>query len=67
MFLNGHPGRFAEYQINLIIGIIVFALVLGLLDNKKFPAALVALAAGVYRALRWAASTAGRLPSVRHP
>ncbi len=47
VFLNGHPGRFAEYQINLIIGIIVFALVLGLLDNKKFPAALVALAAGV--------------------
>ena len=47
VFLNGHPGRFAEYQINLIIGIIVFALVLGLLDNKKFPAALVALAAGI--------------------
>ena len=47
VFLNGLPGRFAEYHINLIIGIVVFALVLGLLDNKKFPAALVALAAGI--------------------
>jgi SulP family sulfate permease len=47
VFLNGLPGRFAEYHINLLIGIVVFALVLGLLDNKKFPAALVALAAGV--------------------
>ena len=47
IFLNGLPGRFAEYHINLIIGIVVFALVLGLLDNKKFPAALVALAAGI--------------------
>jgi len=47
VFLNGLPGRFAEYHINLIIGVVVFALVLGLLDNKKFPAALVALAAGI--------------------
>lgn len=47
VFLNGLPGRLAEYHINLIIGIVVFALVLGLLDNKKFPAALVALAAGI--------------------
>ena len=47
VFLNGLPGRFAEYHINLIIGIVVFVLVLGLLDNKKFPAALVALAAGI--------------------
>jgi sulfate permease, SulP family len=47
VFLNGLAGRFAEYHINLIIGIVVFALVLGLLDNKKFPAALVALAAGI--------------------
>ncbi|MDO8942625.1 MAG: putative sulfate/molybdate transporter, partial [Desulfobacterales bacterium] len=47
VFLNGLPGRFVEYHINLIIGIVVFALVLGLLDNKKFPAALVALAAGI--------------------
>jgi sulfate permease, SulP family len=42
VFLNGLPGRLAEYHINLTIGTIVFALVLGLLDNKKFPAALAA-------------------------
>jgi SulP family sulfate permease len=47
LFLSGLPGRFAEYHVNLIIGIVVFALVLVLLDNKKFPAALVALAAGI--------------------
>src|SRR5512139_1720428 len=47
LFLSGAAGRFAEYQVNLVIGIVVFALVLGLLDNKKFPAALVALAAGI--------------------
>jgi sulfate permease, SulP family len=51
VFLNGLTGRFAEYQINLIIGIVVFALVMGLLDNKKFPAALVALAAGIISGL----------------
>ncbi len=47
VFLNGLSGRFAEYHVNLILGIVVFALVLGLLDNKKFPAALVALGAGI--------------------
>jgi SulP family sulfate permease len=47
VFLSGIAGRFAAYQINLIVGIVVFVLVLALLDNKKFPAALVALAAGI--------------------
>jgi SulP family sulfate permease len=47
LFLSGITGRFAAYQINLIVGIVVFVLVLALLDNKKFPAALVALAAGI--------------------
>jgi sulfate permease, SulP family len=47
LFLNGAAGRFTEYQANLIIGVVVFAMVLGLLDNKRFPAALVALAAGI--------------------
>jgi SulP family sulfate permease len=51
VFLSGIAGRFAEYQINLIIGIVVFVLVLALLDNKKFPAALVALAAGIVSGL----------------
>jgi sulfate permease, SulP family len=47
VFLSGVTGKLAEYHINLIIGILVFVLVLALLDNKKFPAALVALAAGI--------------------
>ncbi len=47
VFLTGLPGRFAEYHVNLIVGLVVFGLVLGLLDNKKFPAALVAVAAGI--------------------
>lgn len=45
--MSGMPGKFAEYPVNLIIGIVVFGLVLLLLDNKRFPAALVALAVGV--------------------
>ncbi|RJR53596.1 MAG: sulfate permease [Desulfobacteraceae bacterium] len=47
LFLSGVDGRFSAYHLNLILGVVVFALVLLLLDNKKFPAALVALAAGV--------------------
>ncbi len=47
VFLSGIAGRFADYQVNLVIGIVVFILVMALLDNKKFPAALVALAAGI--------------------
>jgi SulP family sulfate permease len=47
VFLNGGAANFADYRINLIIGVVVFALVLALLDNKKFPAALVALAVGI--------------------
>ncbi len=47
VFMSGLEGRFSGYPVNLIIGIVVFGLVLLLLDNKKFPAALVALAIGV--------------------
>jgi SulP family sulfate permease len=47
LFISGIPGRFADYPVNLIIGILVFALVLLLLDNKRFPAALAALAVGI--------------------
>jgi len=61
VFLNGLAGRFAEYHINLIIGIVVFALVLGLLDNKKFPAALVALAAGIISGFALGGFNAGAL------
>lgn len=51
LFLSGVAGRFAEYNINLIIGVVVFLLVLALLDNKKLPAALAALAAGIIAGL----------------
>jgi SulP family sulfate permease len=51
LFLSGVAGRFAEYNINLIIGVAVFLMVLALLDNKKLPAALAALAAGIIAGL----------------
>jgi SulP family sulfate permease len=47
LFMSGIQSRFAEYPVNLSIGILVFALVLLLLDNKRFPAALVALVVGI--------------------
>ena len=47
LFLSGVAGRFTEYQINLILGLIVFVMVLALLDNKRMPAALAALAVGI--------------------
>ena len=47
IFMSGIQGKLAEYPVNLILGILVFVLVLLLLDNKRFPAALVALAVGM--------------------
>jgi SulP family sulfate permease len=47
IFMSGLEGKLSGYPVNLIIGIVVFCLVLLLLDNKKFPAALVALAIGI--------------------
>jgi sulfate permease, SulP family len=47
LFMSGLEGKFSGYPVNLIIGIVVFCLVLLLLDNKKFPAALVALVLGI--------------------
>ena len=47
LYLSGFAGKFAEYNINLAIGVAVFLLVLALLDNKKLPAALAALAVGI--------------------
>jgi SulP family sulfate permease len=47
VFLSGVDGKLAEYPVNLVMGFMVFALVLALLDNKKFPAALAALAFGI--------------------
>ena len=47
LFLSGVVGRFPDSSINLILGVAVFALVLLLLDNKKVPAAIAAVAIGV--------------------
>jgi len=47
LYLSGVAGKFSEYNINLAIGVAVFLMVLLLLDNKKLPAALAALAAGI--------------------
>ncbi len=46
VFMSGMESRLAGWPVNLVIGLVVFALVLLLLDNKRFPAALMALAAG---------------------
>ena len=51
IFLSGVNGHFSEYQINLGIGVLVFAIVLLLLDNKKVPAALAALGFGIISGL----------------
>jgi sulfate permease, SulP family len=51
LFLSGVAGRFAEYNLNLILGIAVFLIILALLDNKKLPAALAALAVGIIAGL----------------
>ncbi|MEW6219543.1 MAG: putative sulfate/molybdate transporter [Thermodesulfobacteriota bacterium] len=47
LFLSGEAGVLAEYHGNLMLGVVVFLLVLALLDNKKAPAGLAALAAGI--------------------
>jgi SulP family sulfate permease len=47
LFIDGRPGPFAAQHANIWLGLVVFALVLALLDNKRFPAALVALGVGL--------------------
>jgi SulP family sulfate permease len=51
IFLSGVNGHFSEYQVNLGIGALAFAIVLLLLDNKKIPAALAALGFGIIAGL----------------
>ena len=51
VFLSGVNGRLSEYPINLVMGFMVFALVLILLDNRKLPAALAALVFGIIAGL----------------
>lgn len=47
LFISGTPGSISNYPVNLVIGVVVFGLVLLLLDNKRFPAALAALVVGI--------------------
>ncbi len=47
MFLSGVQGRLSGYPVNLVIGIVVFAMVLLLLNNRRYPAALAALVVGI--------------------
>lgn len=51
LFISGVQGRLAGYPVNLVIGITVFALILLLLDNRRVPAALAALAVGIIAGL----------------
>ena len=51
LFLSGATGNYSPYHINLILGFIVFAMVLALLDNRKVPAALAAVAVGIIAGL----------------
>lgn len=47
LFVDGRPGPLAAQHLNLWLGVGVFALVLALLGNARFPAALVALGVGL--------------------
>ncbi len=47
LFLSGAAGRYPIPGTNLILGVVVFALVLLLLDNRKVPAAIAAVAVGI--------------------
>ena len=51
LFISGATGNYSQYHLNLILGFIVFAMVLALLDNRKVPAALAALAVGIIAGL----------------
>ncbi len=51
LFLSGVAGRFPDSYVNLILGVVVFGMVLALLDNKKLPAAIAAVAVGIISGL----------------
>jgi SulP family sulfate permease len=61
LFISGVPGMFSEYNINLIIGSVVFIMVLLLLDNKKLPAAIAALIVGITAGLALGGTSGLRL------
>jgi sulfate permease, SulP family len=47
LFLSGVVGKYPDSSINLVLGAVVFAIVLLLLDNKKIPAAIAAVGIGI--------------------
>lgn len=47
LFMSGVAGYFPDSNLNLILGIAIFAMVLLLLDNKKVPAAIAAVGLGI--------------------
>lgn len=47
MFMAGSSSALTGFNLNLVLGIIVFVMVLLLLDNKKLPAAIAAVAFGI--------------------
>jgi SulP family sulfate permease len=47
LFLSGGAPDFTGFNINFVLGIVVFAMVLMLLDNKKLPAAIAAVGLGI--------------------
>ncbi|MBA3030818.1 MAG: sulfate permease [Desulfobacteraceae bacterium] len=51
LFMSGVVGKFPGSGINLILGVLVFAMVLLLLDNRKVPAAIAAIAVGILAGL----------------
>lgn len=51
IFMSGAQSLFPDYPVNLLLGVLVFGLVLLLLDNRRFPAALVALVIGIVSGL----------------
>jgi SulP family sulfate permease len=51
LFMSDTPAKLAGLNLNLVIGVLVFVMVLLLLDNKRLPAAMAAVGAGILAGL----------------
>jgi SulP family sulfate permease len=51
LFMSDTPASLAGLNLNLIIGVLVFVMVLVLLDNKRLPAAMAAVGVGILTGL----------------
>jgi len=51
LFMSDTPAKLAGLNLNLIIGILVFVMVLVLLDNKRLPASMAAVGVGILTGL----------------